>query len=152
MNLEFNIKNRMCYYFDNIMEVDEYITVDIILLDEKSYKDTLVYNILYKNYMDAKPLHIRFNKVDGIIKVCNEVRYLELLSSYNEVYSRIYSEIFDRINYLISEESGITDANNHNFARIRNDSYNSLSILLIKIKITTNNIFLVKILYKECNT
>ena len=58
MNLEFNIKNRMCYYFHNIMEVDECITVDIILLDEKSYKDTLVYNILYKNYMDAKPLHI----------------------------------------------------------------------------------------------
>ena len=58
MNLEFNIENRMCYYFDNIMKVDVCITVDIILLDEKSYKDTLVYNILYKNYMDAKPLHI----------------------------------------------------------------------------------------------
>ena len=89
MNLEFNIKNRMCYYFDNIMEVDEYITVDVILLDEKSYKDTLVYNILYKNYMDAKPLRIRFNKVDGIIKVCNEVRYLELLSSYKFILEYI---------------------------------------------------------------
>ena len=152
MNLEFNIKNRMYYYFDNIMEVDEYITVDIILLDEKSYKDTLVYNILYKNFMDTKPLRIRFNEVDGIIKICNEVRYLELLNSYNEVYSRIYSEIFDRINYLISEESSITCANNHNFARIRNDLYSSLPILLMKIKITTNNIFLVKVLYKECNT
>ena len=42
----FNIKNRKCYYFDDIMEVDEYINVDRVLLDEKSYEDTLVYNFI----------------------------------------------------------------------------------------------------------
>ena len=30
------------------MEVDEYINIDRTLLDEKSYKNILVYNILYK--------------------------------------------------------------------------------------------------------
>ena len=33
--------------------------------------------------------------------------------------------MFDRINYLISEKSGISDSITHNFARIRIDSYNS---------------------------
>ena len=39
-----------------------------------------------------------------------------------------YDEICDRIRYLISEKSGITDSMNHNFARIRIDSYNSTPI------------------------
>ena len=51
--------------------------------------------------MCAKPLRISFDKIDGIIK------------------------IYDKI---ISEESGITDSINHNFARIRIDLYNSLPI------------------------
>ena len=32
------------------------------------------------------------------------------------------------IRYLISQKSGITDSINHNFARTRVDSYNSLPI------------------------
>ena len=56
-----NIKNRTSYYFDGTVEVDD-INADRILLDEKSYENILVYNILYKKFMDAKPLRIRFNK------------------------------------------------------------------------------------------
>ena len=37
-------------------------------------------------------------------------------------------KICDRIKYLITEKSGITDSANHNFARITIDSYNSLPI------------------------
>ena len=35
-------------------------------------------------------------------------------------------KICDKIKYLISEKSGITDRINHNFARIGIDSYESL--------------------------
>ena len=88
-------------------------------LDEKSYKNILAYNILYKKFMDAKPLRIRFNKVDGIIKIFDGIGYLELSNSYNEVFykidSRKYNVIFDRINYLITEKSGITNGINHDF-------------------------------------
>ena len=55
------------------MEVDDDINVDRILLDEKSCENILVYNILYKKYLDAKPLRIRFNKADGIIKIYDEL-------------------------------------------------------------------------------
>ena len=58
--------------------------------------------------MNAKPFRIRFDKLDGAIKIYDGIRYLELSISYNEVYYginyRIYNANFDRINYLISEK------------------------------------------------
>ena len=77
--------------------------------------------------MDAKPLHIRFDKVGGIIKICNGIRYLEVDNLYN-INSRICNEIFDEINYLISAKSGATDSSKQNFVIIRIVSYYSLSI------------------------
>ena len=34
-----------------------------------SYKNILAYNISYKTLTGAKPLHTRFNKIDGFIRV-----------------------------------------------------------------------------------
>ena len=86
------------------MNVED-INVNNIFLDENRNENILVYNILYKTFMDAKPLRNRFDKVDELIKIYNGIRYLELSHSYNGVYyginSRIYNAIFDRINYLI---------------------------------------------------
>ena len=77
-----NFKNRTCYYFDDIIKVQA-INVDNILLDENN----LVYNILYKESIDSNSFCIWFDKIDGVIKICNEVRYLEfsiiLINSYN---------------------------------------------------------------------
>ena len=77
-----NFRNRTCYYFDDIMKVQA-INVDNILLDENN----LVYNILCKESIDSYSFCIWFDKIDGVIKICNEVRYLEfsiiLINSYN---------------------------------------------------------------------
>ena len=70
-----NMKNRTCCYVDDIMKVED-VNVDNILLDEKSYEDISVYNISYKKFMDLKPLRIRFDKVNGVIKICNGISYL----------------------------------------------------------------------------
>ena len=43
---ENDIKNRTCYYFTGIIKIEGF-DFDI-LIDEKSYKNILVYNILYK--------------------------------------------------------------------------------------------------------
>ena len=40
-----------------------------ILLDEKSYGNILIYNISHKSLIVAKTLHIRFDEVDGFIRV-----------------------------------------------------------------------------------
>ena len=46
--------------------------------------------------MEAKPLRIRFDKVDRLIKIYNGIRYLEVSYSYDINY-RIYNAIFDII-------------------------------------------------------
>ena len=42
---------------------------------DHSYQNIWIYNISYKNFMGANPLHIRFNKKDGFIKVYDVTRY-----------------------------------------------------------------------------
>ena len=91
-------------------------------------------------------MRIRFGKLDGFIKIHGKNRYLVLVDySYCD-------KISDKIKYLISERSGITDSINHNFAWIRIASNDSLPYdkiftfhnfiillnqLLIRVKITT---------------
>ena len=72
-------------------------------------------------------------------------------------------KICDKIKYLTSGKSGITDSINLNFGKIRIDSYNSLPIekiwtfhnviILIRSVVNKNNyycnIFLEKALYKD---
>ena len=55
-------------------------------------------------------------------KICDEIIYLALFGS------GLYDEIYNRIRYLMSEKSSITNSINHNFARVKIDSYNSLSL------------------------
>ena len=85
--------------------------------------------------------HIRFNKIDGFIKIYDGLRYLVSFGS------GFYDESFDRIKYLISKISGITDRINHNFARIRIDSYYYL--LIEKILTFYNVIILTKSVVNE---
>ena len=65
--------------------------------------------------MGVKPLHIRYDGIDGLIKIHNGIRYLVLFDC------GWFDKICDRIKYLISGKNGITDSINHNFAKIRID-------------------------------
>ena len=96
----------------------------------------MIYDILYKTSTGAKLLRIRSDKIDGFIKVHDKIRYLILFDYKN------CGKICDRIQYLIGGKSGITDSINNNFGRIRNDSYNSLTIK--KILTFHNVIILIK--------
>ena len=110
--------------------------------------------------MGAKQLRIRFDKIDGFVKIYDGTRYLALFGSER------YDAIYYRIRYLTSEKSGITDSITRNFARIIIDSYNSLPtgkmltflnvIILIKSVVNKNdnyyyNIFLEKGSYENKN-
>ena len=46
-----DIKNSTCYYFDEIIKFEDF-SLDNILIDGKSYKNILVYNISHKNLID----------------------------------------------------------------------------------------------------
>ena len=86
---EIDIKNRMPYYFDEIIKIEDF-NLDV-LIDEKSFEKNLVYNISYKTLIDAKTLSIRPEKIDGFIRVYNGARYL--VSFGSEKYDFIYNGI-----------------------------------------------------------
>ena len=68
-------------------------------------------------------MRIRLNKIDGFIGFHgDESRHLVLFDN------GLFDKIYDKIKYLISEKSGIADSINHNFGKIKIDSYNSLPI------------------------
>ena len=63
-----HIKNRTCYYFDDIIKFEDFDFYNI-LIDEKSQENILIYDISYKTLIGSKPLHIRFNKMNGFIRI-----------------------------------------------------------------------------------
>ena len=67
-------------------------------------------------------MRIRFDEIDGFIRIYDETKYLVLLGPAK------YDAIYNRIRYLISIKSGITYIFSHYFAKIKIDSYDSLPI------------------------
>ena len=96
----------------------------------------MIYDISYKTLIDPKPLHIRFDKIDGFIRIYDVTRYLTLFGSEK------YDTIYDRIRYLISLKSGMTYIFSHYFAKIKMDPYDSWPIE--KILTLHNVIILIK--------
>ena len=82
----------------------------------------MIYDILYKTFMSAEPLHIRVDEMEEFIEIYDGSRYLVLLDYW------WFDKVCDSIKYLISEKSDIKDSINHSFAKIRIDSYNSLFV------------------------
>ena len=81
----------------------------------------LIYDISHKTLTDSKGLRIRFDKIEGFIRIYDGTRYLTLFGS--EKYA-----IYNRIRYLICLKSGITYIFSQYFAKIKLDSYDSLPI------------------------
>ena len=88
-----NIKNHTYYLFDDIISIEE-IDPNNIKIDEKSYKNFLIYNIVYvtikkdlKIY-SANPLYLIFNKVNRYFEEINGNKYLTLVPT-NESKEKI---------------------------------------------------------------
>ena len=84
---EIEIINRTCYYFVDLIKI-KYFNSDNILMNEKSYENILVYDISYKTLIGAKLLRIRFEKINGFIRVYDQTRYLVLFGP--EKYDTIF--------------------------------------------------------------
>ena len=57
----------------------------------------MIYDISYKPFMGAKPLLIRFDEIDGFIKIYHGTRYLVLFGPER------YDAIYGWNKYVISE-------------------------------------------------
>ena len=85
-------------------------------MDKKSYENIFIYDISCKTLIAAKPLCIRFDKIDGFIRVYNGSRYLVLFSPEK------YDAIYDRIRFLIVLKSSIAHVFSSNYVKIKIDS------------------------------
>ena len=89
------IKDCMCCYFNDIIRLEDF-DLDNIFIDEKSHENILIYVILYKTLIDPKPLRIRFDQINGLIRISDGTGYLTLFGSEE------YEAIYNRTRYLIS--------------------------------------------------
>ena len=95
---EIDLKIRTLYYSDDIIK-DVVITFSDISLDEKLYENVSVCDISYKPSTGPKPFRIRFDKLDGFIRLHGgEFRYLVLFNH------GLFDKICCKIKYLISEK------------------------------------------------
>ena len=80
---------------NRIIKVEEF-DFDNILIDENSHKNILTYDISCKTLFGLKPLCIKFNKINGFIRIYDGTRYFTLFGSEK------YDTIYNRIGYLNS--------------------------------------------------
>ena len=92
-------------------KIEDFV-INNILIDKKLIKIISVYNISYKNLIDFRPLHIRFDNIDSFIRVYDGTKYLVLLRSEKQ------DSIYSRIRYLISVKSRIKYMISHIYAKV----------------------------------
>ena len=83
---ETDVKKCTCYYFGDIINISDF-HLNNILLDEKSYENILIYDVLYKKSNSAKPLLVIFDKVDGNIRKYNRNKYFKRRKFHREKVS-----------------------------------------------------------------
>ena len=98
---EIDIKNRVCYYFNDIINGTK-INFSNILLDKKLYENISVYNIFYKTSTGPKSLHIRFDKTNEFIIVLDGKNKHLILLDYG-----LFNKICDKNKYLTSKKVGL---------------------------------------------
>ena len=68
------IKSCTCYYFDDIIKLEDF-DLDNILIN--------IYDISYKTLICSKSLRIKFDKIDGIIRIYSGSGFLILFAIKN---------------------------------------------------------------------
>ena len=136
-----DIKNCTCYYFDDIIRF-EVFDLDDILLDEKSNGNILVYNISNKTLIGAKPLHIRFDKIDGFIRVYDRTRVYDVTERYDLIGIKNGIMFHAALRFILCFKIDSYDSLPlGKTLTFHNVIIYSLSQFLIKIKITTTVIY-----------
>ena len=106
---DISIKNHTYYFFDDIINIKNF-DPNNIKIDEKSYKNILIYYIGYVTIKDSKyvkinsvnPLYLIFSKVNGYFEEINKNKYLTLvLTNESKEIIKEYEELWIKIKDLI---------------------------------------------------
>ena len=130
---DISIKNRTYYFFNDIRIWD--FDVNNIKIDEKPYKNILIYYIRYgttkkdlKIY-SVNPLHLIFNKMNGYFEEINGNRYLTLVpTDESEDKIKKYEELEVKIRDLIRTVIKKSDDYDKKYMRIKFDTDDQLPL------------------------
>ena len=107
---DINIKNHTYCFFNDITNIKNF-DPNNIKIDEKSYKNILIYYIGYVTVKDSKyvkinsvnPSYLIFSKLNGYFEEINGKKYLTLApTNESKEITRKYEELWSEIRDLIT--------------------------------------------------
>ena len=165
---EIEVKNQTYYFFDDIINIKNF-DPNNIKIDEKSYKNILIYYIGYVTIKNSKyikidsvnPLYLIFNKVNRYFEEINENKYLMLFptNGCKEKYKN-YGKLWIKIRDLIRLITKNSDDYDQKCMKIKFNSDNELTlnkmikipsiIIVVRAVLHENNKYYPQILLDEC--
>ena len=131
---DIDIRNRTYYLFNDMINIKNF-DPNNIKIDEKSYKNILIYYIGYVKIKDSKyveinsvnPLYLIFIKVNGCFEEINGNKYLTLVPT-NESKEKIkkYEELWIKIRDLIRSITKNSDDYQDKYMKIKFNSDDEL--------------------------
>ena len=129
-----NIKNRTCYFYNDIINLDEF-AVSKIKVDKKDFNDIDIYYLDYEHKMkisecnvinSVNPLYLRIININGQFKKGKDDAWYLVISD-KDVYKKLV-DIFESIKNKITEKTWDAIEYDKDY---------------MKIKFESNNIFLI---------
>ena len=164
---DIDIKNQTYYYFNDMISI-KYFDLNNTKIDEKSYKNILIYYIGYVTIKDSKyvkiysvnPLYLIFNKVNGYFQEINGNKYLTLVPT-NESEEKIkYEEFWSKIIDLIRSITKNSDDYDEKYMKIKFNSDDELPLnktieipsmtIVVRAIFHENNKYYPKVFLDEC--
>ena len=153
---DLDIKNRTYYFFNDIINIKNF-DPNNIKIDEKSYKDILIYysgyvikDLKYVKINSVNPIYLIFGKVYGYFEEISRNKSLTLVST-NESTEMIkrYEELWSKIRDLIRSITKNSDDCDEKYMKIKFKSDDELP--LNKTIETPSMIVVVRTIFYESN-
>ena len=129
-----NIKTRTCYFFNNIINIENF-DLNNIKIDEKSYKNILIYYIVcltikeYLNIYSVNPLYLTFRYVNGYFEKINGNKYSMLVpTNGSKEKIKKYEELWVKIRDLIRSITKNSYDYDEKYRKIKFDSVDELPL------------------------
>ena len=127
---DISIKNDTYCFFDDVINMKN-VDPNNIKINEKSYKNILIYYIGYVTIKDSKyvkinsvnPLYLIFSKVNGYFEEINKNKYLTLVPTNEKKEIIKYEELWSKIRNLIRSISKNSDDYDKKYMKIKFDIF-----------------------------
>ena len=128
---QINIKNRTYYFYNDIINLDEF-DESKIRVDKKDFNDMDIYYLGYEHRKkisecnvinSVNPLYLRIMDMSGQFEKCKDDAWYLVISNKDDVYKKLV-DIFESINNKITEKTWDVVEYDNDYMKIRFESNN----------------------------